>query len=494
MNPTHSLRWRIQLWHGALLVAVLAGLGVAAYRYQAANELRRVDGELRQRVALLADSLPREAGRPPRARPGDGPPPGPPGGPDRLRPQLRLAPEHVALFDPKAGSADYYVLWWRHGGEWTRSPGAPSGVPMPERPDSGGLAPVDRTRGEFREAFLFTPPGECILVGRSLEPEKAALREYARWLAGIGSAVLALGLGGGWWLASRAIRPLDAITATAVRIADGRLDERIDIRETDSELGQLARVLNSTFSRLEASFAQQARFTADAAHELRTPLSVIISQAQLGLRGERSSTEYREMLDACLRAARRMHKLTQALLELARHDAGAVALEMQACDLATVAGETVDLLDASAAERGLQIHREFAPAPCRADPERVAQILLNLLSNALEHTPAGGHITVRTGTDATAAYASIADTGPGIAAEHLPRLFDRFYRAEDSRNRRTGGAGLGLAICKAIADAHAGALEVASEVGKGSTFTLRLPAAQRPGEVPRQTPRTFTFT
>ncbi|MEQ1854790.1 MAG: HAMP domain-containing protein, partial [Chthoniobacteraceae bacterium] len=128
-----------------------------------------------------------------------------------------------------------------------------------------------------------------------------ALRRYARWLAAIGGAVLVLGLGGGWWLAARALRPIDAITSTAGRISGGRLDERINVADTDSELGQLATILNSTFARLETVFAQQAQFTADAAHELRTPVSVIISQAQLGLRGERSSAEYREMLDACLR-------------------------------------------------------------------------------------------------------------------------------------------------------------------------------------------------
>ncbi len=487
MNPTHSLRWRIQLWHGTLLVVVLSGLGVAAYHYQRTSELHRIDLELRQRVAILADALPGDGGRPQRPPPRDDSPfapldgpgrPGPPGPRDRRppRPQFRLTPEQAALFDPKLPHSSYYVLWWRDGSEWTRSAGAPADAPRPERSPAGALASVDRSRGFLREVFIITPPGETILVGRSIEPELAALRKYARWLGGIGCGVLVAGLGGGWLLASRAIRPLDAITATAVHIADGRLNERIAVEETDSELGQLAGVLNSTFARLETVFDQQARFTADAAHELRTPVSIIISQAQLGLRGERSSGEYREMLDACLRAARRMQKLTQSLLELARHDADAIPLERQPCDLATIARETAALLQPILGERGLTLEQDLAPAPCSADPDRIAQVLLNLLTNAIDHTPSGGRITLRTATDGTTAAVSVADTGPGIAAEHLPRIFDRFYRAEESRNRRTGGAGLGLAICKSIADAHHGTLEVASQEGNGSIFTVRLPA------------------
>ncbi|HZJ17326.1 MAG TPA: ATP-binding protein [Chthoniobacteraceae bacterium] len=483
MKLTHSLRWRIQLWHGVLLLGVLVALGLAAYRYQRTSQLRRVDAELRERVALLMESLPTrspggpgEGGRPP-GPPG---PPARPGPPDDRPPgpqNFRLSGERAALFDPKNPGACYYVLWRRDGGEWARSAGAPVDIEMPERPPADTIGSVDRTRGVLHEAFIFTPPGECLLAGRSIEPELKALQEYARWLAAIGGGVLLLGLGGGWWLSARAIRPLDAITATAVRIADGRLDERIDVADTDSELGQLATVLNSTFARLESSFAQQAQFTADAAHELRTPVSVIISQAQLGLRGERSTAEYREMLEACLRAAKRMQKLTQSLLELARHDAGALVLQRESCDLASLAQDTADLLQSNAAELQITIELNLAPATCHADPDRIAQVILNLLTNALEHTPADGRVTVYTSAEGTGATLSISDTGPGIAPEHLPKVFDRFYRADVSRNRRTGGAGLGLAICKTIAEAHGGKLEVASGTGQGSTFTLWLPAA-----------------
>ena len=178
-----------------------------------------------------------------------------------------------------------------------------------------------------------------------------------------------------------------------------------------------------------------------------------------------------------MNAARRLHKLTESLLELATDDADAAALKMEPCDLADIARETASLLQSTAEERGIALTLDLAPAPCHADADRIAQVILNLLDNAIGHTPDGGRITPCARAENSHAIFTIADTGPGIAAVHLPRIFDRFHRTDDSRNRRTGGAGLGLAICKAIAEAHGGALEVSSTLGSGSTFTLVVPAA-----------------
>ena len=193
---------------------------------------------------------------------------------------------------------------------------------------------------------------------------------------------------------------------------------------------------------------------------------------------ERDTATYQQTLEACVNAARRLQQLTESLLELATHDAGAVALNLEPCDLAMIARETAALVQPLADERRIALAPDLAPAPCRADAKRIAQVILNLLSNALEHSPEGSRIAMRTAAESGRATFSIEDSGPGIAEEHLPRIFDRFYRADDSRNRRTGGAGLGLAICKAIAEAHGGALEVSSTLGKGSVFTLVIPAAQ----------------
>jgi heavy metal sensor kinase len=327
----------------------------------------------------------------------------------------------------------------------------------------------------MREAFRFLPRGQCLLVGRSLVPDLAAMRRLALWLTAAGATVLLLGLAGGWWVATRAIRPIDAISATAVRIADGDLSQRISAADTDSELGRLAGVLNSTFARLEAAFAQQARFTSDASHELRTPVSVILTQTQTALSRERTNLEYREALEACQRAAHRMKALTESLLELARLDAGHAPIKKRQFDLPGVARDCVDLLRPLAAERGIQISCDVPPMECLGDAERIGQVVTNLLTNAIHFNREQGEVRLSARAENGAVLLTVTDTGQGIPAEDIPHLFERFYRVDKSRSRIQGRNGLGLAICKAIVDAHGGTIQVASQAGVGSTFTVRLP-------------------
>ncbi|MFN0077952.1 MAG: sensor histidine kinase [Prosthecobacter sp.] len=457
-----SLRLRIQLWHGFLLAAVLTGFAVGAYRYQAANEIHRVDIELRLRVRALTDSMiaPRgQAGRPP------------PG----VEREFKLAPARAGMFEGTDGAEFYYAVWRRDGAEWACSAKAPLPIERPERPKSDEPMQGERTRGDLREAFTFTPPGECMLAGRSIAPELASMRDYSRWLAAIATSVLAFGLVIGWWVTSRAIRPIATIADTARRIATGDLSERIPVRSASSELGHLSTVLNATFAQLESSFARQARFTADAAHELRTPVAIILSQAQRVLTRERDPATYQRTLEACVSAARRLNQLTESMLTLATHDGDAVTIKHEPCDLATIAHETAAPLQPLAEERGITLELDLSPAPCTGDALRLSQIILNLLSNALDHTPDDGRITLNTTTETGRSVFTITDTGCGIAGAHLKHIFDRFYRADESRTRTTGGAGLGLSICKAIADEHSSTLEVTSVEGQGSTFTLRLP-------------------
>ena len=504
----NSIRWRLQLWHGLILVTVLAGFGFTAYRLQYSNELRRVDQELQQRLGPVLEALrrgqPGERGGPGGpgerggfggpGRPGD-PRPGP-GGPDnrgRRGPpsrdvggeissprEFRLGPGRAALFEGDTNSF-YYVVWLRDGHELSRSVSAPADARLPERISSIGLAPMIRMRGTMREVYQFTPPGECLLVGRSIAPELVNLHQFALVLTGLGGAVLVLGLAGGWWLATRAIRPIDDISATASKIATGDLSHRINTDDTDNELGQLAGVLNSTFARLESAFARQQQFTADASHELRTPIAVILSQTQATLARERSSGEYRDSLEACQRAAQRMRRLTESLLALARLDAGQDAMKRERIDLSRIAKECSDLLRPLAEEHRITLHCELTSAECLGDSESLAQVVTNLLTNAILHNKSDGAVRLTTRCEHQSALLIVADSGPGIPAEDLPRIFERFYRADQSRTGATGGTGLGLAICKAIVDAHGGKLEVASTPGQGSAFTLRIPVTQTPG-------------
>jgi two-component system OmpR family sensor kinase len=294
-------------------------------------------------------------------------------------------------------------------------------------------------------------------------------------LGAAGCAVLAFGLAGGWWLATRAIRPIADISATAMKIAGGDLSQRINAADTESELGRLAGILNSTFARLEAAFGHQARFTADASHELRTPVSVILTQTQSALSRERPGPEYREALEACQRAAQRMRTLTASLLELARLDGGQEPMKRGSFDLARVVQDSVELVRPLAAERHIEIHSDLPPMECQGDAERIGQVATNLLSNAIHFNRDRGEVRVSVRAENSSALLTVADTGVGIPAEDLPHVFERFYRVDKSRSRIQGRTGLGLAICKAIVDVHGGSMEVSSRVDNGSVFTLKLP-------------------
>jgi two-component system OmpR family sensor kinase len=513
----NSIRWRIHVWYGLILVLVLGGFGVTAYQLQRRDQFRRVDDDLQRRLGGVGESLraplgerpfagrdpgqqrrPRQGMRPPGPDdrrpppfPGEGPrpeegepdfPDGPLPPPEEMRgrdpngppPNFRLLPRQALLFDQSDTNAFYYVVWSRTGEELARSSNAPLSIMKPQGAKGAMVGPL--LRGSYRELAHIIPVGEVVLVGRSVGTELSGLRATGGWLAGAGGIILLLGLAGGWWLSSRALQPIDLISNTAAKIASGDLSQRIDTSDTESELGRLAGVLNSTFARLETAFQQQKQFTADAAHELRTPISVMMTQTQTALHRERSAPEYRETIEACLRAAQRMRKLVEALLELARIDAGQESLNCSDFDVAPLASECMREAIPLAEERGISLGAELSPASCHADRDRVSQVLMNLLSNAIHYNTEKGSVTLRSRRENGCVLLSVSDTGVGIPADELNNLFRRFYRVDKSRT--AGRSGLGLAISKALVEAQGGAIEVTSEPGKGSTFTVRLPATE----------------
>jgi two-component system, OmpR family, sensor kinase len=486
----HSIRWRLQVWHSLILVLVLIGFGTTAYRVARANQLRRIDQELQQR---LFSAL--RPGPPPdpnffKGSPGQNPaqdrhPPerGPSHGADHdpavWRGRMQEVIARVGVLEAGQTNAFYYLVWEPDGSLLASSAGAPKDVPPPleaSRPPNSNEKPGARTRGEFRELGVCLPFGDRALVGRSMAPDLAAMHQLALWLFAAGISVLALGMAGGWWSAGRAIRPIEAISATAIKIAGGDLSQRINASDTDSELGRLAEVLNSTFARLEAAFANQVRFTADASHELRTPVSVILSQTQTSLSRDREGGEYRETLQACQRAAQRMRRLIESLLELARLDAGQEPMKQEPFDLGRVARESVELVRPLAAERHVELRCELAVVQCMGDAERFGQVVTNLLSNAIHFNREHGEVQVLVKGDKEGACLTVTDTGVGIPPEDIPHIFERFYRVDKSRSRIQGKTGLGLAICKALVEAHSGSIQVRSQPGFGTTFEVRLPA------------------
>ncbi len=489
---THSIRWRFQFWLAFLLLCILSGFGFTAYQLHRTNQLRHTDQELERRVAAIGRALreSRPFGQRPRRPSGEGEflPPSDSWRQNSLMlsnaPEVRPPPRTIVLpqpvlnlFDEADPNGFYFFIWSPAQEPILRSTNAPASVPIPVYQDTGTQIST-RMRGAFRERFYFNTPRECILVGQSIRGDLAGLRRFALWLGIAGAAVLGLGLGGGWWLTSRALQPVNEISAAAARISGGNLAERINVADTDSELGRLAAVLNSTFSRLEASFARQKQFTADASHELRTPLAVIISEAQTTLTRPREPAEYRESFEACLDTAQQMRRLTDSLLQLARADAGAEPLEYRNVDLAQLARECVERLQRLAAEHQLAVHCELDPAPVYANADRIRQVVTNLLSNAIHYNKPNGEIRIATRVEKGHPVLIVRDTGQGIAPDDLPHIFERFYRADKSRARSSERTGLGLAISKAIVEADGGTIEASSQAGVGTQFTVRFKARE----------------
>ena len=471
MRIPESLRFRIQLWYGFLLAVVLTMFSVISYKHQEVGAIRRVDDELRKRLSVVQESL---------------------SSPDKSSPdktaskqgrrevplELKLPASRSALFDAQDPAGYFYVVWDSEGSVQNRSRLLRAEVLRPPVPDEDDPRSGERIKASMREMFFFNSTGECALVGGSLAHELKVLREDAQWLAAVSSAVLLLGVAVGRSITNRALKPLSKISATAQKIAQGALTERIEIPEKTSELAQLANTLNDSFSQIEDSFTRQYRFAADAAHELRTPVAIILAQAQQVLNRDREPAVYKKALETCVTASRRLRKLTDTLLELATHDAGVVIPKMDACDLAEVAREAGEQIRALLTDHGLGISLDLASTPCIADEDQIMQLVLNLLANAIDHTPPLGRITIRTRLSDGIATLFIIDTGEGISPENLPHIFDRFYRADDSRSRKTGGAGLGLAISKSIAEAHGAQLTATSTLGKGTTFTFEIPVSK----------------
>lgn len=464
----HSIRWRIQAWHGVILLGAIAAFCVTAYFFAWDHQLRRVDRELRASEHLLIRTL-MEFGR----ATDEAPVP-----PDQIAQRLRnreitLPPAVAEQFT----GATYFSLRDADGTPLLESPNLPVDIvhlPIPRE----GFTEEQRAVGTRRESLRGSARGFSSVFGRDITPEIEDMHRLGLLLAAAGLGVWFLGLLGGWWLAGRAIQPVAAISRAATRIADGNLAERIDLSGNDSELDQLARVLNQTFERLHESFKRQEQFTADASHELRTPVTILLAETQRILKRDRTPAEYQDALRTCHDTAERMRHLIEALLLLARQDAGHAKHE--ACDLADILRDTTSSLQPLATSRGITLETRMQAAPCRGDRSSLLILAANLVGNALQHHRAGAtdaSVIITTGYDEGHAFFSVADNGPGIPAEDQPHLFERFYRVDKARTGDSGHAGLGLAIAQTIARNHGGTIALSSAVGEGTTFTVTLPAA-----------------
>jgi signal transduction histidine kinase len=314
-------------------------------------------------------------------------------------------------------------------------------------------------------------------AGASLDRVQSIVRDFRNLLFATAPGVLLIACLGGYWLSRRALRPVDEITHAARSIGLTSLSKRLPVAHTGDEIQRLSEAWNDLLARLEKAVGRIHQFTADASHELRTPVSLIRATAELMLRRERTPDEYRRALKDIEREADRMTGLTGSLLELARQDAGGQALPLRSIDLNIVVQQVVEQIAPFAGEKGVEL-RSFLiaqPAVARVNDAGIRRLLLILIDNALKYTHPSGTVNVSTALAGTGrgVVLAVEDSGSGIDPEALPHIFERFYRASESRNG--GGAGLGLSIAQTIARAHGSTLEVHSSPGVGSRFEITLP-------------------
>jgi heavy metal sensor kinase len=337
-------------------------------------------------------------------------------------------------------------------------------------------APSGRYRTFSTTALVRGEPYR-IRVATPLEATENTLRRVRILFLWTAPAVLLLASLGGYWISRRALAPVDSITAAARSIGIGNLSQRLAVPATGDELQRLSETWNDMLIRLESAVKRLSQFTADASHELRTPIALIRTTAELALRRERTPETYREALRQVVMESERTSRLIEDLLLLARADAGLPSLPLERIELTPLVHDVCRQGQVLGDGRELLISADVPEQPVYVeanDPE-LRRLLLLLLDNAVKYTPSGGRIIISLAADPAGASVAVRDNGIGIPESDLSHVFERFYRVDESRNRDAGGAGLGLSIAKWIADRHHASLEAESVFGQGSTFRVRFP-------------------
>ncbi len=459
-----SIRVRLTACFSGILAVTLAVAGIGA-RWALRESIHdTVDKDLRERLAGMRAYLSREGG---------------------LN-AAQLADE-LAESGALAPAGTRFRIADKNGAWIYQASGTGIWEPIRERDLSARRERVRMMRPNGKPFRVLTAPLAVgsIQIGTPLGEYYEMLDGFT-WTALLASPLLLLlSAAGGYWMSRRALAPVDVITGMARDIGARDLSRRLPLRGSGDELDRLSETLNGMFARLESAFERITRFTADASHELRTPVAVIRATAELARNKPRTGEQYEQALDRILCESERVSALIDDLLLLARADAGADQLARELVDLAGVLSEVCEETRVLAQSRGVALRTQpFPDAAVQGDAPALHRLVLVILENAIKYTPSGGTIQVSMETVSDQVYVAIQDTGIGISSEDLPHIFDRFRRASKDRSRQAGGTGLGLAIAQWIAGRHAGEVTVRSEVNVGSTFTLRLPAASAPIQNP----------
>jgi len=336
---------------------------------------------------------------------------------------------------------------------------------------------------DFRVTSTSAPVGfpatqtDTIQIAIDVSQKEALLARYRFWFWAILLAAFAIFPLVGYQVARRGIRPVEEMATTARHISSTNLRERILAEGYPSELASLAGTFNEMLDRLEESFERISRFSADIAHDLRTPVNNIRGEAEVALARARTAQEYREVIESFLEEAVRLSDLIGDLLFLARSESPLTHLRREPVDVGELLGSVREYYEASAAEGGVSLTTALRAGPLIADMDRtlMQRAVGNLVANAVAHTPPGGSVVMQAESEGDSVRIAVADTGAGIPPQALPRVFDRFFRVDKSRSQASGGTGLGLAIVQSIMVLHGGKADIASQLGRGTQVSLHIP-------------------
>ena len=453
---SRSIRFRLTAWFAGILALILAvaGGGVVYALRRSIDET--IDKDLRLRLLAVRTYLDSHA-------------------------QTELAEELGEQAGATPGGA-----WMRladSNGAWVyRSPATRHwnlAVPEPSAIGRSGKVSAATVNGHSMRVLSAPVQRGIVQIGIPSDDFDEMLSGFTLSMVLTSPLLLLLAFAGGYWMSGRALNPVDQIARTAERISGQNLSERLAVRGTGDELDRLSAALNEMLVRLEGAFNRVARFTADASHELRTPIAIIRTTAEVTTARPRTPQEHERAWAQVIVQTEQTAQLIDDLLLLARSDAGQDDLSFESVDLAQILRASTDEMTILAQASGVHLTATIpVKCPVTGDPDALRRLLLILMDNAIKFTPAGGSIHVdmhlETAGGESLALIDVRDTGTGIAPEHIPHIFDRFYRTSQDRSRKSGGAGLGLSIAQWLALRHGGKLQVQSVLGSGSTFQLIL--------------------
>jgi heavy metal sensor kinase len=451
------IRWRLTIWYVSLLAGLLVvfsvsvTLGLRFFLYQS------LDNTLENQAALLTESIDIENGKPTigdrriRNRPG--------------RQFVRLVDQDGELLTDSNP-----IL--------AEAPSDDPGLDMALRGQQNTRwqnIQDERMRVLSQPVVVDDEVVAVVQVGLSSHTTDSILNQTVILIVAAGGILLLLSIIGGVWLAGRALQPIDNMTRLAAKIGEQDLSRRIESPLSDDEIGRLAQTFNAMLDRLEGGINRQRQFTAAASHELRTPLAMMQGQIELAMARGRDAEEDSRVFETLYGDVNRLTRISAALLSLARNDTGDMALDLDEIELASLFEVIAEQYQPIAENSEIVLDVKADTLWIRGDEDRLIQLLVNLVDNAIEHTPAGKRVALRAVRTRDLAQITVLDEGDGIAPEDMPYIFERFYRAESNRHSSSDGTGLGLSISKMIVEAHGGTIDVRSQPGEGIVMIVQLP-------------------